>query len=241
MPKQKHNKSKKNTSVKVTKKSMKHHPHFRNKTQIMFYSRSKDTKVGKGTSEFISKREEKNRRFKQLNKIKNWRKMLSNLYQRKPIDDQPQPLFIYNNRKWVSSEAAFQAMKFLDTHPEYYEKFTLDSGDALGKSMSEKIKQAGGDKVTKENKVVLSRKALKKWDEKKRYILSDILYAKYSQNKDLKNVLLLTKSAKLIHQVPRSPTILTEYRLMQVRYELANNKIHTNYVNKDRKIKIEEK
>lgn len=76
---------------------------------------------------------------------------------------------------------------------------------------SDKLKKAGGLSGAKENGIILKKNDLKKWEKDKDFILKDILYAKFSQNKRLKCILLSTGKSKLVHQLPRSRYIIYLY------------------------------
>ena len=46
------------------------------KSRFVYYSKSADSKPGKGSGEYLNIKDD----FTELSKIKNWRKMLSNFY-----------------------------------------------------------------------------------------------------------------------------------------------------------------
>ena len=74
--------------------------------------------------------------------------------------------------------------------------------------------------------------------------LKKALYAKFSQNTALKDILTSTNDALLIHPAtgsPRNPVYEIQYELMEVRYLLQNEGVpefYPNY-NKDKLLSIE--
>ena len=155
--------------------------------------------------------------FVDLALINDWRKKLSNEW--------VQP-FTLDNHKWNSVEHYYQASKFKQTNPGFYLSFSLDTGSDLSKNV-EMAKSAGG-KTGKwevdDKDVVLLRAENVEIDPdfyKSRYNkeLYDAQYAKFTQNKELKDLLMATKNAKLMHYVNNKP--LEEYKqLMEIREKL---------------------
>ena len=66
--------------------------------------------------------------YEELSQIKDWRKILSNFYVAP---------FKYNGKTWNTIEHAFQSKKIELVDEKLAEKFTLESGDGIGR---------GGDK-----------------------------------------------------------------------------------------------
>lgn len=157
--------------------------------------------------------------FVDLALIDNWRKKLSNEW--------IQP-FTLDNHKWNSVEHYYQASKFKQNNPGFYLSFSLDTGSDLSKNV-EMAKSAGG-KIGKgrvkedDTDLVLMRPENVEIDPdfyKSRYNkeLYHAQYAKFTQNKDLKDLLMATKNAKLMHYVNNKP--LEEYKqLMEIREKL---------------------
>jgi len=155
--------------------------------------------------------------FVNLALIDNWRKKMSNEW--------IQP-FTLDNHKWNSVEHYYQASKFKQNNPGFYLSFSLDTGSDLSKNV-EMAKSAGGKTGKWEvdgKEVVLLRPENVEIDPdfyKSRYNkeLYDAQYAKFTQNKELKDLLMATKNAKLMHYVNNKP--LEEYKnLMEIREKL---------------------
>ena len=155
--------------------------------------------------------------FVDLALIHDWRKKMSNEW--------IQP-FTLDNHKWNSVEHYYQASKFKQNNPGFYLSFSLDTGSDLSKNV-EMAKTAGGKTGKWEvdgKDVVLLRAENVEIDPdfyKSRYNkeLYDAQYAKFTQNKDLKDLLMTTKNAKLMHYVNNKP--LEEYKnLMEIREKL---------------------
>lgn len=169
---------------------------------FQFYSKSRDAMPGKGAGEKIPIGQEKS--FADLNEIKNWRKQLSNFW----VSE-----FDADGKKWNSVEHYYQGSKFKNSHPVFYSKFSLSHEDheeepqwikQLPKELSKDpvIAQRLGGKSGIYKKIRYRPKEIRMDDDflvNKFKIMEKGQYAKYSQNGDLKNMLLLTKDATLQH------------------------------------------
>lgn len=166
---------------------------------FQFYSKSRDPEPGKGSGEKIP--EDKISEFKELSKIKNWRKMLSNFYESE---------FTLDNKKWLSVEHYYQGAKFKKDNLEFYEKFALDSGSDIGKDPN-LAKSAGGKsgkskgKLLRPENIKIDKDFFK--DNRSSQEMKAAQREKYSQNEKLKEMLLLTRDAKLTHFSRGSPPI----------------------------------
>jgi len=174
--------------------------------ELVFYTKSNDKPLpGKGSGESIPNSYLKD--FTELAAIPQWRKKLDHLW--------IQP-FVLDNHKWASVEHYYQGSKFKKEHPAFYLSFSLDSGTDLSKDVS--LAKAAGSKSGK-NKGELLRPVEVQIDpdfygkrcKQEKY---NALYAKFSQNEELKKLLLATQKAKLMQFKKSSPPELMDSMML---------------------------
>jgi hypothetical protein len=190
-------------------------------TRFMFYSKSSDSKPGKGAGEHLAPEDAD--KFEELSKIKDWRKKLSNFWIAP---------FILHGKRWASVEHYYQGSKFKGT-PEFYNQFALDSGTELSKDPV-LAKAAGGKTGQFQGKRIRPKEIVIDSDffqgkTGQLYRRSDLEMnraqdAKFIYNTDLMNLLKLTNPAQLIHYQRGGPSIIF-YNLMKLRTDVLTGKL----------------
>lgn len=186
---------------------------------FVFYSGSASNKApGKGPQEKMPADSESVKEFAQLAAIPDWRKKLDNSWTGGP--------FMLDGHRWQSIDHYLAAVQFKEKFPEFYLSFSLESGTPLSKdlelvkcalSASGKCRGSKGEpgELIRPKEVTLE--SLSK--EREKIELENALLAKFSQNEDLKNLLLQTKNAALAHYKKSAEPILQE-PLMIIREKL---------------------
>ncbi len=153
---------------------------------LCFYSGSINRSPGLGPHERVSSVS----RYKELESILNWRQKLSNF---------AVAPFKLDGKTWRTVEHYFQAQKLRLVDSELAETFTVESGTFLGT-------EGNGLDAQKMRKArILSKKLLEVWDQEKDEVMARAWEAKFSQNPEMKKVLVATGEAELLHAGPRIP------------------------------------
>ena len=190
-----------------------HEIHYDPKIQLVFYNKSADgLQPGKGPHEKMPT--EKYAEFADLFMKKNreWRKML---------DDYWPAEFKMDGLEWYSVEHYYQASKFRKAHPEFYKSFSLSGNPDIARDVD--MARVAGSKTGAFKGTQLRPTNIKVdsdfYGARYREEREKALFAKFSQNEDLKKILLLTKDAKLEKYMPKTETE-TDTILMKVRRDL---------------------
>jgi hypothetical protein len=180
------------------------------------------TKPGKVSGELIPEKERAN--FIDLGRMKQWRRKLDDAWTEAP--------FKVQGKKWASVEHYYQGAKFKKHFPDFMKLFSLDSDSEISKDVD--LARIAGSKTgqptsAKDKKKVKAGMSLRPSDvvidpdfygERSEQERETALQAKFGQNADMRQLLLATKKAKLVHFV-RGAESETDHLLMKVRNELA--------------------
>jgi predicted NAD-dependent protein-ADP-ribosyltransferase YbiA (DUF1768 family) len=180
---------------------------------FMYYHRSNpSSKPGKGSNESIPD-----------SKVGSYSDLLLKVNQdwRKKLDDYWITEFKVDGMKWSSVEHYYQGSKFKNKNPDFTKLFSLDSNSEISKDVT-LAREAGSKPSTKLRPSTIKidpdfyggRNLLER---------EKALYAKFTQNLDLRNVLFATKDAKLMKYVSKSPPEVDTI-LMRVRNKIQKEK-----------------
>jgi predicted NAD-dependent protein-ADP-ribosyltransferase YbiA (DUF1768 family)/DNA-directed RNA polymerase subunit E'/Rpb7 len=178
-------------------------------TVFRFYSKSADKPLpGKGEGEKLGP--EGSAAYTELARMPQWRKKLSNAW---PAE------FKLDGHKWLSVEHYYQGSKFKKNNKAFYLQFSLDTPDsAMAKDPA--MAEAAGSKTGKFKTEQLRPKNITAdADFSPEQAMEAAMRAKFTQNAELKTLLLATKKAKLQHISKGVPDVVFN-DLMRVRREL---------------------
>lgn len=187
---------------------------------FMFHQNSElSAKPGKGSGEKINI--EKVPQFSDLAKTKEWRRMLD--------DTWSDVILSIDNLKWKSVEHYIQASKFKNGFPDFYRSFSIESESDISKNVeyaksageSGKLKKKSED-GKKSTEIILRAKTI---HQDENYNAEEVrktaIESKFTQNEDVKQILLSTKHAKLIHFSRGNAGNYVDIPLMELRQKLS--------------------
>lgn len=197
------------------------HDYFDPDIVLMFYAKSnKHPLPGKGSGESILSRDVMN--MSKLGSVTNsdWRRKLS--------DSWVGANFNLDGHLYTSVDHYYESAKFKSGFPEFSLQFSLDSDSEISKDIN-LAKAAGSITGIFKNKgksVTLRPSNIKSdpefYPNASKEARIKAVRAKFSQNQDLKNILLLTMKSKLTHYVSNQPPEVDDV-LMKVRNELNSD------------------
>ena len=191
---------------------------YTNDIVFQFYAKSNPNALpGGGPGERIPETEKIH--FHKLATFENWRRKLSNFW------NEP---FMLDGHTWQSVEHYYQGSKFKNNNREFYLKFSLDSRSEL--SADPVLAKAAGSKSGKLDHTRIIRPTRITIDPdffnhgRSEREMENAMFAKFSQNKNLKDLLLATRNAKLVHyQRGARPEVYQH--LMRVRHKLRTGAV----------------
>ena len=188
---------------------------YDNKTILMFHQNSDGgPKAGKGSGETTDNL----LKYKQLNPIKDWRRML---------DDTWLVPFTIEGNHWPSVTHYFMAVQFKKGFPDYFLKYSVESNSPVSKSVKAAKEEYTNVLKTKKSLLMPESNITPDPDfftirenptfdiERKK-----ALEAKFGQNLDIRKVLLETQQAKLVH-FERGKDPPPDMLLMQLRRDIV--------------------
>jgi predicted NAD-dependent protein-ADP-ribosyltransferase YbiA (DUF1768 family) len=185
-------------------------------------SSAKTAKPGKGANEKIPA--DKRALFTDLGRIENWRRKLDDYWTEAPFE--------LHGKKWASVEHYYQAAKFRKHNSDFAAIFSLDSdseiskdvdlakaaGSKSGKAVGKAKSKINGDVLLRPKGVEIDPDFYGQRSEQERI---DAVRAKFTKNEDLRQLIIATRDAKLMHYNRGAPADI-DHVIMSVRKELLS-------------------
>ena len=186
---------------------------YDNEIEFRFYAKSSNKPYpGKGIGEKIDNASIA--KFKELALIYDWRKKIDNFW----ITP-----FEVDGHNWNSIEHYYQGSKFKISNPKFYYQFSLDSNSVLSKDPY--LAYITGSKSGKYKGKQIRPDGIEPdidfFGKRREHEMEKAIYAKFSQNENLKNTLINTKNAKLIRFKQDTAPVVCNI-LMKVRDKLVS-------------------
>ena len=201
-----------NTKIKTSTSKSTSHNLYNESCILQYYNRAANKpKVGKGAGEKLP--ESARLKYNTLESIKNWRRKLSTEHITQ---------FDLDNNTWNSVEHYMVAIHFKKNNYPFYLAFTLDRNPESTLAKDPVYAKAALSKSGIKNKVLIRPKEIKvdniSQSEYKNALLK-ATRAKFSENDELKTLLLATNDAKLQEYMYKKPPRIAD-ELMEIRKEL---------------------
>jgi predicted NAD-dependent protein-ADP-ribosyltransferase YbiA (DUF1768 family) len=212
-------------------------PHFSENIQLVHHKSAADAMPGRAQGDYVSQSDRPG--FMELGGggqeqrgNNNWRRKISNEW------NAP---FTLDGHRWLSVEHYYQANKFFKKNPEFYLLFTMDANkkskyyepSSILSRIAHDVELAtyagrklGTTKIDGKKVVLRPEEVVIDPDffnGRHARVLEDATLAKFTQNDDLANILLLTNNAKLInYHHTKEPSV--SVHLMRVRSKLRTKR-----------------
>ena len=212
-------------------------PHFSENIQLVHHKSAGDEMPGRAQGDYVAQGDRPG--FMELGGgghdhrgSNSWRRKISNEW------NAP---FTLDGHRWLSVEHYYQANKFLKKHPEFYLLFTMDANkkskyyepSSILSRIAHDVELAtyagrklGTTKIDGKKVVLRPEEVVMDPDffnGRHAKVLEDATFAKFTQNDDLANILLLTNNAKLInYHHTKEPSV--SVHLMRVRSKLRTKR-----------------
>ena len=216
-------------------------PHFSENIQLVHHKSAGDEMPGRAQGDYVAQSDRPG--FMELGGGGHEHRG-SNSWRRKISNEWNAP-FTLDGHRWLSVEHYYQANKFLKKHPEFYLLFTMDANkkskyyepSSILSRIAHDVELAtyagrkqGTTKIDGK-KVVLRPEEVTIdpdfFNGRHAKVLEDATFAKFTQNDDLANILLLTNNAKLInYHHTKEPSV--SVHLMRVRSKLRTKRGSVN-------------
>jgi len=216
-------------------------PHFSENIQLVHHRNAGDEMPGRAQGDYVAQSDRPG--FMELGGGGHEHRG-SNSWRRKISNEWNAP-FTLDGHRWLSVEHYYQANKFLKKHPEFYLLFTMDANkkskyyepSSILSRIAHDVELAtyagrkqGTTKIDGK-KVVLRPEEVTIdpdfFNGRHAKVLEDATFAKFTQNDDLANILLLTNNAKLInYHHTKEPSV--SIHLMRVRSKLRTKRGSVN-------------
>ena len=216
-------------------------PHFSENIQLVHHKSAGDQMPGRAQGDYVAQSDRPG--FMELGGGGHEHRG-SNSWRRKISNEWNAP-FTLDGHRWLSVEHYYQANKFLKKHPEFYLLFTMDANkkskyyepSSILSRIAHDVELAtyagrkqGTTKIDGK-KVVLRPEEVTIdpdfFNGRHAKVLEDATFAKFTQNDDLANILLLTNNAKLInYHHTKEPSV--SVHLMRVRSKLRTKRGSVN-------------